>query len=300
MANTIQFNDEELSELQSFYLQELEKTEQRLNAIKLIVSKIGTGSKKKGRKSSAEKSAIELVDASTSSSKGLKSPAKGKRGRPAKVKVAISAPKKTGRPAKNVLSSVTNDVTAKRRGRPAKVKAETTKTASPIATKRRGRPAKAAASAKPTLLAPSKRRGRPAKVEAKTPATPTTAKRRGRPAKVASKASATQAASLNNKRTSSPSKAIKTSVAKPSAGKRGRPAKVKDVKVEAVKSVGKRGRPAKAVVSTSTTAIAKVLAPASTKKVLTRKVTPTKVKATKAKKSVKVKTDDPTSGNTPG
>ena len=127
MANTIQFNDEELSELQSFYLQELEKTEQRLNAIKLIVSKIGTGSKKRGRKSSADKSANALVETGKSSSKGLKSPAKGKRGRPAKAKAESSAPKKIGRPSKDLAESVSTEVVAKRRGRPSKQKQKSLK-----------------------------------------------------------------------------------------------------------------------------------------------------------------------------
>ncbi|HPH81735.1 MAG TPA: hypothetical protein PL185_04150, partial [Flavobacteriales bacterium] len=112
MAKNIEFSAEEMSELHAFYIQEMEKAEERLKAIKSIIAKIGTAPKKRGRKPSAEKQLTKSISADLKAA--APKVAGRKRGRPAKPKTDApkAAPKRRGRPAKVTASPVVASSTA--------------------------------------------------------------------------------------------------------------------------------------------------------------------------------------------
>ncbi|MEX1188350.1 MAG: hypothetical protein WED33_03765 [Bacteroidia bacterium] len=243
MAKTIEFTAEELAALQAFYSKQLQETKERLHSIESIIRKIGTIPKKRGRKPTATKNDINS-ELKASLSSLTSAPAK-KRGRPGKIKTESTAPKRRGRPKKEVKAELISE--PKRRGRPSKTSASTPTSSAPkkrgrpskvseatTSAKRRGRPAKA------VVVSPSaKRRGRPAKVKLASPAS----KRRGRPAK-AKEETVKQASPAK----SNSSSKVKTEVAAPK--RRGRPAK--ETKSATSTAKKRQGRPAKAVSIVST------------------------------------------------
>lgn len=153
MAKSIAFSADEMGELRAHYMQELSAAEERVKNIRAILSKIGSVPGKRGRKPSVK--AADLAVAADSA-------APKRRGRPRKNTVEI-VPKKRGRKPKNAVVAEIAP-TPKRRGRPAKPKAE----AAPVIQKKRGRKPKAVLA---TLAAPvtkGKRGRKPGSLNKKT------------------------------------------------------------------------------------------------------------------------------------
>ncbi len=114
MTQNIAFSDAEINELRNFYINELNLAEDRVKNIRAILSKIGTAPapKKRGRKAKVLKTVSEI-----------------------QTPLVPSAPKRRGRPRKNVDAAI--KPAGKRRGRPSTKNVEIT--ASLVKTgKRRG------------------------------------------------------------------------------------------------------------------------------------------------------------------
>lgn len=232
MAKTIEFTADELSALKAFYSNQFEETKDRLRIIESILKKIGTVPQKRGRKPS---SVINKVDSEMKAALEILSPMPAKkRGRPAKPKAEQSSSKRRGRPSKTKEETTVVSAT-KKRGRPAK-------DTKPVVTKRRGRPAKAKVESE--ISNAPKRRGRPAKsnVDANVAVIQ---KRRGRPAKVKIENSVSLSPKGFEKPASSKADKIVSTVPK----RRGRPAKLTTKKPVSVVPK-RRGRPAKAKIET--------------------------------------------------
>ena len=151
MSKLIQFSEEEINELRSFYSNELATAEERIMHIRAILAKIGNSVSKRGRK--------PLSELSDSPINNTEAPAK-KRGRPSKkvssttntAVVSAEGKKKRGRPAKpKTLQNDAPAVPAKKRGRKPKATAIAsapaeeivalinTAATTPVAGKKRGR-----------------------------------------------------------------------------------------------------------------------------------------------------------------
>jgi len=128
MSKTIEFSAEEISELRSFYSNELATAEERIKHIRAILAKIGNASYGKGRKSNNANDGASNI--------------------------AVPAKKKRGRPALKKQKAVdTINATPKKRGRPAKIKSTETPISATVGGKKRGRKPKIQASPSNATLA---------------------------------------------------------------------------------------------------------------------------------------------------